>query len=255
MLKHRVSSILTVGLFFFVALFACRCDVDMLNVCAAQEHLDVLPTGGLGWPHFFDCMDRLDIACPIPVNNADIPAYEACVVAAANAYYSGQPIATHTYPGQDYPWSFSVTGYGTPSPEAPNPAPPQPPVSAANCSALALTSPLDGLPNGTATFYWNPLPGNHTYRLVISDASSNTNLLTLVTALNAYTTSADVSQGAIGGGYQLRVSIQALNGTQAICTDAHVLNRAAPNNGGSGGGLPTLPPPPLPITPTPNVPR
>lgn len=113
------------------------------------------------------------------------------------------------------------------------------PATTLNCNFLALTSPLDGLPNGMATFYWNPLPNATGYRINVYDSGgallasfnaegANTNLL------------ADISSGAIGGQFELRIELVAIGANGASCSRSVNLLRAASGGGGgaSGGGAP-----------------
>jgi hypothetical protein len=117
------------------------------------------------------------------------------------------------------------------------PAPP-PPITI-NCGAFRLTAPLDGLPNGAATFFWDPLPlADVTYQITIFD--ENGRALTSVGAGNGFSFSLDVSQGAIGGLFQLTVRIDALRGGQIVCSDTRMILRA------STGGAPPAPPTPTP---------
>ncbi len=104
-----------------------------------------------------------------------------------------------------------------------NPLPPMPP--AVNCAPLLLTSP-DGLPNGVATFYWNPVTGaGITYQIAVLDEARN--LLALFNAGNTTSFSGDVSTASIGGGFQLFVQLTALQNGQAVCMVERSLLRSA----------------------------
>ena len=96
-----------------------------------------------------------------------------------------------------------------------------------NCDALRLTSPLDGLPNGTATFYWDALPGATGYQInLFSDVGA---FLAGFDATGDQTNlSADVSMGAIGGQYILGVEFIALGAQNQRCRQAYTLMREAP---------------------------
>ena len=124
----------------------------------------------------------------------------------------------------------------TPSPTAlaaprrtPAPATQSAPETGLDCTGLRLTAPLDGLPNGVATFYWDPLnlPGV-TYVITVFDEGGNA--LASFSAGSATNVSGDVSQGAIGGVFQLIVRVTALVDGQSVCSDQHYLLRAAPYN-------------------------
>jgi hypothetical protein len=109
-----------------------------------------------------------------------------------------------------------------------------------NCNFLQLTAPLSGLPNGTATFYWNPLPNATSYRIKIYDNNSNL-LATFDSQGTATNLSADVSWAAIGGQYDLQVELVAFGANGASCRETVTIPREAPsggvpNNGGGGNG-------------------
>jgi hypothetical protein len=108
--------------------------------------------------------------------------------------------------------------------------------SGLNCNSLQLTSPLGGLPNGTATFYWNVLPGAVSYRINIYD-HNGTFLASFDSQPSATNLSADVSWAAIGGQYELRVELVAFGGGTS-CRETVTIQREAPSGGftGSGGG-------------------
>ena len=100
--------------------------------------------------------------------------------------------------------------------------------AALNCDALRLTSPLDGLPNGTATFYWDALPGATGYQInLFSDGGV---FLAGFDAVGDQTNlSADVSMGAVGGQYVLGVEFVALGAQNQACRQAYTLMREAPS--------------------------
>ncbi|MFN8530611.1 MAG: hypothetical protein U0670_18555 [Anaerolineae bacterium] len=242
------------GIFLLIlSVAACRCDLNVAGQCY-QSGLAASPSPDieLGAQQFWPCVDAVYAACPYPVNEADFPAYLDCIEAAVQAFRDNVPPPTHTYEGQveeSQPGAPDNASYIQPD----TPVPPQPP--AIDCSLVRLTSPLDGLPDGTATFYWDQVPHAFGYRLRLYDTPSNTLLHTItdLTGLTQHTS--DVSQAAIGGGYQITVIFdivgQAAN--QFFCPQTYVLNRAAPN-GGSGGNPPNnglRPPIVIPIvTPT-----
>ncbi|MFN8528291.1 MAG: choice-of-anchor Q domain-containing protein [Anaerolineae bacterium] len=98
------------------------------------------------------------------------------------------------------------------------------PVRTYSCQGFALTSPRDGLPNGIATFYWNPAQGITDYAVTLrnengvqvaqfSAPSQNTNV------------SGDVSTGAIGAGFSFMVEVQARLDGQPVCRDSVQLLR------------------------------
>jgi hypothetical protein len=117
------------------------------------------------------------------------------------------------------------------------PSNPLPPPVINVCGGFRLTSPLDGLPNGVATFYWDPsISAGVTYEIrILNEARS---LLAIVPAGTNTNVAIDVSQGTIGGGFTLIVQANVLLNGAIICTDEHAILRAA------------LAAPPMP-TPTP----
>lgn len=121
---------------------------------------------------------------------------------------------------------------------------PPPRVSVNVCGGFRLTSPLDGLPNGMATFYWDPVAVPAGYQVVIMD-EARTVLATFSTD-GATSVSGDVSQAAIGGDFQLIVQVKAVSGRRILCTDEHVILRAASNS----GAPPLVGIPVLPVAPT-----
>src|SRR5690606_19944311 len=122
-----------------------------------------------------------------------------------------------------------------------------PPLLQNVCTNFRLTSPLDGLPNGTATFYWDPASVAAVYQVVVMNESRG--VLAVFTVNDATNVSGDVSHGAIGGGFQLIIQLNALVNGQVTCTDEHVVLRAAPSVPGPGvnqpGTQPTSTPTPI----------
>ena len=101
-----------------------------------------------------------------------------------------------------------------------------PPPQINPCGGFRLTSPLDGLPNGVATFYWDPsISAGVTYEIrILNEARS---LLAIVPAGTNTNVVIDVSQGTIGGGFTLIVQANVLLNGAIICTDEHAILRAA----------------------------
>jgi hypothetical protein len=182
-----------------LAIVACRCtplaDVHCMN--QPQEQ----------WPA---CITAFEQFCP-----EGIPNSMECQEAFSIAWYEGT----------------LDEGFQQPLPSTPNPgsnnivAPP-------NCSVFRLTSPLDGLPNGTATFYWDPMPNATGYQLNVYDGG--TLLGSWTAGAGATNLTADISNGAIGGGFVLYVELKAFTNS-VPCTSGATLSREAgsSNNGGS----------------------
>lgn len=123
---------------------------------------------------------------------------------------------------------------------------PQKPMSAPlppDCTPFRLTSPTDGLPNGVATFYWDPLPDATGYMIdVLGEGAAPVKFMTDAPNTNLQ---GDVSMNAIGGLYAFTVQASALIGGDVVCTHTITIMREAPNFGGgnqndhdheSGGG-------------------
>lgn len=127
------------------------------------------------------------------------------------------------------------------TPEPSNVAPPGPsnvlpPPPRLDCSAFRLTSPLDGLPNGVATFYWDPLPGATSYAVSVSGEGGGA---TFGASGDSTSTAGDVSQGAIGGGFSFTVTASAMVDGRAVCSQSVTLYRessgGAPGSADDGG--------------------
>lgn len=98
------------------------------------------------------------------------------------------------------------------------------PVNTVNCQTFRATSPLDGLPNGVVTFFWDAAPGAQRYTLrIFNDASSQVASVDIA----APTTSAtvDVGQAAIGGGITFTYEILAISDDVAVCQASVTLLR------------------------------
>jgi hypothetical protein len=99
-----------------------------------------------------------------------------------------------------------------------------PPVEVNVCDGFRLTSPLDGLPNGVATFNWEPVRNEGvTYQITIMDEARR--LLATYFAEGATTVSGDVSTPVIGGEARLLVQVAAIQNGQTLCTDEHLIQR------------------------------
>jgi hypothetical protein len=110
-----------------------------------------------------------------------------------------------------------------------------------NCEDVYLTSPLGGLPNGVATFYWDPIPNADTIQInLYGENVSNASFSAPGTDTNL---TADVSTNAIGGVYLLEVEIVATDDNGNACSKRYPMQREAPP--------PQDVPPPAPVsTPT-----
>lgn len=110
-----------------------------------------------------------------------------------------------------------------------------------DCNPFRGTSPLDGLPFGPTTFYWDAAPGATSYRVNLFDGDN-----VLKTSLNTAgpQTSIVGDTSGLGGGFTFSWNVQALiNGQVACSTNQVTMYREAPPAG------PAEAPPLLP-TPT-----
>ena len=112
----------------------------------------------------------------------------------------------------------------------PSRTPPPPPV---DCQTFRATSPRDGFPNGETTFYWDPAPGATEYRISIVNERGEL-VASYSVAAPATHLSADVSAGAIGGGFSFTWEVQALLNGQPMCRDLVQLFRESPPGQASG---------------------
>ena len=126
--------------------------------------------------------------------------------------------------------AVGVPTVATPGPS--NVAAPRPPQPRFDCSAFRLTSPLDGLPNGLATFYWDPFPGATGYSVGVYGEGGGA---TFGAGAGSTSATGDVSQGAIGGGFNFTVQANAIVDGEVMCSHSVNLYREA-SSGGSDGG-------------------
>lgn len=107
-------------------------------------------------------------------------------------------------------------------------------VSPTDCSVFRLTAPLDGLPNGTTTFYWDPVPEATGYQISVYDGG--THLASWNAPAGATNLVADVSANAIGGGFSLVVQATAFTGGMPCFSQAGVGRAASANNNTDNSG-------------------
>lgn len=98
-------------------------------------------------------------------------------------------------------------------------------VAGVDCSNFRPTSPLDGLPYGQTTFYWDAAPGATYYRVLIYDESG-----ALVGTFNTSGPETTlIGDTAFGSGFTYSWEVQAFSGEQLACTTSRVsMFRAAP---------------------------
>ncbi len=127
-------------------------------------------------------------------------------------------------------------------------ASPPPPV---DCGPFRATSPLDGLPNGIGTFYWDAAPGADDYRVIVTGESGTQ----VFTAGGSQTNlSANLSVASIGYGFSFTWYVEALRGGAVVCSTPPVtLFREAspPDNPPPPTDRPANPPPTEEPTPLP----
>jgi len=125
-------------------------------------------------------------------------------------------------------------GVDTGIPSIPNPQPGQPPatlVSTVDCSRFRATSPLDGLPYGSTTFYWDPAVGATGYRVNLYNIDEAGGALVGSFGVGADTTSvtANLTIESVGYGFSFAWEVQALFNGQVVCTSTRAtVPRAAP---------------------------
>lgn len=118
-------------------------------------------------------------------------------------------------------------GVDTGIPSVPNPQQPgQPPATLTNnvdCSGFRATSPLDGLPYGSATFYWDPAPGVTGYRVNLYNLDETGGALVGSFGVgDATSVTANLSIESVGYGFSFAWEVQALLNGQAVCTTPRV---------------------------------
>jgi hypothetical protein len=108
---------------------------------------------------------------------------------------------------------------------------------ALNCSRFRPTSPLGGMPNGQAPFFWDGVQGATSYRVnIYNDVGER------VTSIegpgNNTTMTINTTVGAIGGGTNFAWEVEALLNGAVACTTArvNVVRDATAQFVGEGGG-------------------
>jgi len=91
----------------------------------------------------------------------------------------------------------------------------EPVVTVVDCAPFQATSPLDGLPYGNATFFWNPAPGATSYRVNISGESGS---FSFGAAGSSSSSTADVTIEGIGFGFSFTWNVDALLNGQVVCS-------------------------------------
>lgn len=109
-----------------------------------------------------------------------------------------------------------------------NPFPQNPPLfpteevvipTGVDCSPFRATSPLDGLPYGSVTFYWDPAPGATGYRVNLYNLDETGGLVGSYSApAGATSLSADTRIVSIGYGFSFSWEVIALLNGQTVCS-------------------------------------
>lgn len=98
-----------------------------------------------------------------------------------------------------------------------------------DCTPFRLTSPLEGLPNGMATFYWDPISEATGYQISVYDGGAF--LAGWDAPAGATNLPGDVSTAVIGGGYTpLTVVATAFLPNNQTCTSQATMSREASPN-------------------------
>jgi len=158
-------------------------------------------------------------------------------IANVNRIYAGQvliiPCTTDTTT------STTTTSTGTTgSTVVPSPTPSLvtiPGPGTIDCTGFQTTSPLDGLPDGQVTFYWNqPVSGKDisNYQVIVLD-DRGSRLVSFETAGGFYNVSGNVSFNAIGGRSRFSwFAIALAHGVEACRSQVTTVNRAYNANAG-----------------------
>ncbi|MDX2162333.1 MAG: hypothetical protein SF162_13485 [bacterium] len=242
-----------------LAIIACDCTSDNAMACANESfQINVFNGVGFSAVGVDECIIAVDAACPDAIDLPEAEAAEtACEAAALQAWKSGQPMPAADYPHvQNFPDPFAG-GNSLVAPPIDLGSTPTPAfVPSVNCAPFAITAPNDGLPNGSIDIAWTQPTANVplSYRITYF-GENGVYLGTFISPTNGFVT-ADVSQAAIGGAYQITIQIDALyagTGNQVCTTARSYLREAnAPQNPGSAPAqrpiivvpiLPTIEPP------------
>lgn len=120
-----------------------------------------------------------------------------------------------------------------------------------DCSRFAATSPLDGLPYGSGTFYWNPAPGATGYRLNIynEDDRPGAQVASVTVDRNTTSVTLDLSINAIGYGFRFSWEVVALlpDGSTACASGRATVPRSPPPTDAPPLPTPEATPPPTPF--------
>jgi LysM repeat protein len=98
---------------------------------------------------------------------------------------------------------------------------------AVNCTGFRATSPLDGFPAGTVTFYWNPAPSASSYVVnVFNESGANVGTFT------STGTNVSADTGRFGNGFLFSWEVIALSNGTPICSSGRISAvRASPDIG------------------------
>lgn len=107
------------------------------------------------------------------------------------------------------------------------PPPPQPPPQQLSCSGFGATSPVDGLPNGPASFFWTEPAGGGVlnYQLSVTNLETGQSVSTSLPG-GSTTAMLDVGLGTLGQGFSFSWTIRARLLNSQSCTDSVALQRA-----------------------------
>lgn len=228
-------------------LVACRCSFAIASECALNVRDMVLSANENS---FTDCGEYVSLVCPDadPTVPGAVEAELACISQAADAWmYGGQNAPVPDYPTRQ-------ASIGVLSAEAPEGMSgfEQPPANA--CDGFAILTPNDGLANGLNVFTWSrPNLPLIEYRLMVYDENGNL-LISWDLPLYGEIINVDLSQGYIGGAYQLTIVLEAYRFAnharqELVCTTSRTYLREATDPGVPPADLTPV------IEPTPEPPR
>ena len=158
-------------------------------------------------------------------------------IANVNRIFAGQVLVIPCTTGTTTTTTTTTTT-GTKGVPVPSPTPnifTIPNAGTIDCTGFKTTSPLDGLPDGQVTFYWNqPVSGKDitNYQVIILD-DKGSRLVAFETAGGFYNVSGNVSFNAIGGRSRFSwFAIALAHGVEACRSQVTTMNRAYNANAG-----------------------
>lgn len=214
-------------------LAACRCSVAIGTDCASYVR-DMLFVDPSTQP-FMSCGEYVSAICPDADSSVPgaVDAEIACISAAAESWYNGgvnPPVPNYPTDGGSAPPALDFGGGN--NIVAPPVIPNGGNSNVGACDGFAITEPNDGLANGRNFINWTVPNTNARLRYILSVYDEHHNLLISWTIpLSPPGLNPDLSQGYIGGAFEIIIEVTAQNfdTEQVICTTSrHYLREANP---------------------------